>query len=171
MSDSLKTTRALMNSFKFSEVDLEANREGKLSGRQKEKLVGQQPSALVQAVMVGHFVIVIGLLGLIAFASQNTWMFVITLAVIAVLAAPFSMMAGGGRPALRDDVAKGQVMSACGDAVLTSQAGIRGNTYSLMIAQITFKIEERTYRQIENGRAYCAYYLPQSRTLLSIEAV
>jgi len=164
-------TQNLIRAMKFKLADLDANREGKLSEHQLELYGPPKFSGVVIAVILGHMLLVGGLLGGIAIIAQVPALFIIMIAVLGLSGLPFMLMGkqGGGRPVFANDVARGRVDTICGYVLL--QAEPEAQKYTLMIEGEVFKISKNAFSGFVHQRPYCLYYLPDSKVILSAEAM
>ena len=145
----------LMKALRFRARDLEANRAGKLSERQRQELLPPPMAGVIQAVLTQSWVLV-----------------AIAVIVVGMLGAPFAMARGGegmGAAVVQRDARAGRVLSVCGTAHLKREDGPRV-TYLLHIEGETFSISGLLHAALRDGQPYCLYYLPESRRILSMEA-
>lgn len=162
----------LQTSLKFTTDDLKANREGRISEKQGKKYEAPKIPMLVIAVVLGHAVLVGGILGAIAIITGNTAMWFVLGLVLALGLLPFVLMQNEGniRPALRGDIKQGTVKKACGIAILTQKKNRHNITqYKLYVDGINIILTSTQASGFVNEALYCIYYLPRSMTLLSAE--
>jgi hypothetical protein len=163
----------LMQTLKFTDADLKANRAGQISAAQRERYTPPKPTPLVMGVVLAHIAAVGGLLAILAIVTKSAVLWVIFVVVVVTLMTPIGMMQQGGilpRPVLRQDIASGKVAKACGMVILQPQQSLKPY-YELTVAGVTMEIEPAIAAQFKENEIYCVYYLPGSRTLLSAEPV
>ncbi|MEM9953728.1 MAG: hypothetical protein AAF846_19115 [Chloroflexota bacterium] len=161
----------LQRTLNFTVDDLRANQEGRISEAQFEKHKPPEVSKLALYVILGHAIVIIGLLGAIAIVAQRPAMWIVVGVVVALGLLPFLVMNNEGNinPTLRGDVQKGKVKKACGIAIITKNQGRTATSYELYIDGITLKLTANQAGAFISERDYCVYYLPLSLTLLSAE--
>lgn len=162
----------LMKALRFRARDLEANRAGKLSERQRQELLPPPMAGVIQAVLLGHVALIGALLVGIGVLTQSWVLVAIAVIVVGMLGAPFAMARGGegmGAAVVQRDARAGRVLSVCGTAHLKREDGPR-ITYLLHIEGETFSISGLLHAALRDGQPYCLYYLPESRRILSMEA-
>ena len=165
--------RALMSALKFDEDDLAQNRAGKLSA-QKKQYDTPPMSPLVQTVILGHLVVVGGLIALIAIVSGEPAMWLVLAAVLGLAGLPFFMMKNEAalRPVVTADVRRGRVEKTCGTVfVQKAKSEQRGARYTLTVEGVQMSIPAKAFTAFRHGEAYCVYYLPNSKTFISAEAI
>ena len=160
----------LMRILQFTTDDLRTNREGRLSTLQRERFTPPKPNQLVVAVVFGHLIAVGGLLAFLAIFTKSAALWVVMVVVVLMMFAPFGWVQQKNqqRPIVQDDIAKGRVDKACGNILLIEKKG-RKTYYELTISGITLEISAAEAAGFRNEGAYCIYYLPGSRLLLSAE--
>lgn len=171
-----KTPPTLMSVLNFNTSDLNANRAGTLSKRQQRIAEASQPSLLIQMVLMGHVVGIIGILIVIVLASGVTSQKLLFLAVASVvIISPFlyaidrvsAMKKGGLSP---DDVASGEVLSVCGTvecqpALIPTQPG------RIRIENRSFTVPNALLDLINSESTYCAYYTTDTKRIISLEVL
>jgi hypothetical protein len=166
--------RALKSALKFDDDDLAANRAGKLADSQKKQYDTPQMSPLVQAVIFGHLVGVGGLIALIALISGEPAMWLVLAVVLGLAGLPFFMMKNEAalRPVVTADVRRGVVEQTCGTVfVQKAQSQQRGAHYTLTVEGVQMTIPAKAFTAFRHGERYCVYYLPNSKTFISAEAI
>ncbi len=156
-----------MTALKFTEDDLIANREGRMSTRQRNVSKPPAVASIAQWVILGHFVLLVGLLGVIAITANKPILWAILLVVAGLSAMPFMMSRNEFvmRPVLQSDLSKGRVAQVCGHAHLK----IEGGSTHLYIGGEAFNVTTKISIAFEQGKPYCLYYLPQSKAIVSAE--
>jgi hypothetical protein len=160
----------LQTSLKFTADDLKANRDGRVSKRQFDKYKPPEINKMAIYVLLGHGLLIGGVLGAIAIATGETAMWIVFAIVVAAGFLPFVLLNNEGNlaPVLRGDVLAGKVEKISGIAILTEHRG-RDVYYDLYIEGITFKISPSQAAAFVHGDSYCIYYLPKSQTVLTAE--
>jgi hypothetical protein len=160
----------LQTTLKFTADDLKSNRDGRVSKRQFEKYKPPEINKMAIYVLLGHGVLIGGILGAIAIATGETAMWIVFAIVVAAAFLPFVLLNNEGNltPVVRGDVLAGVVEKTCGIVILTEHSG-REIYYELYIDSITLKISRSQAAAFVHGDSYCIYYLPKSRTLLTAE--
>jgi hypothetical protein len=160
----------LQTTLKFTVDDLKANRDGRVSKRQFDKYKPPEINKMAIWVLLGHGLVIGGILGAIAVATGETAMWLVFGIVVAAAFLPFVLLNNEGNlaPALRGDVLGGKVAKTCGIVVLTQEQG-RDTRFDLYVDGVTLKISRSQAAAFVHGEGYCVYYLPNSLTLLSAE--
>lgn len=161
----------LQRAMNFETVDLEANRSGKLSERQREAYRPPEFNPLVLWVLGGHAAVILLLLGSIAVLTGSRAMWTVLVIVMMLALLPFVLLRNEGniQPALRADVARGKVAKVCGYVVPQERKSRGVSTFHLSVAGITLRLTRKQTEGFVSGQPYCLYYLPDSRTLLTAE--
>jgi len=151
-------------------ADLQANRDGRISERQRESFGQPQFKPIVHVVIWGHALFIGGLLGAIAIVSGSTAMWLVLGLVTALGAFPFIVMQNEGsyRPVLKNDLAAGTVAQVTGLVILQKREGRRPK-HEVIIAGHRFSVSDKAFAAFENHESYRVYYLPRSAVLLSAE--
>lgn len=160
----------LQRTLQFSVDELRENREGRMSEKQREKIKPPEVNKLVIGVMLGHALLIGGLLGAIAIITHSFAAWVVLGIVLAFALFPFLVMQNEGNisPLLRGDYESGRVKQACGMLILSQKKG-RNIYYELYIDGVTLKISAKEATAFINEEMYCVYYLPRSLKLVSAE--
>lgn len=155
---------SLENAFHFTPEDLAANRAGRISPDQKTYVKRQWRFDIFAPIFL---VVLMAFVTMALFASSVVEGIVATIITLAV-AAFFAIRA---RP--RED----QItpLSVTGPAKLLDTAPEaegeehRKYDHGLRINAVEFPISELAYEAIQEGETYTIYYLPKTRTILSVE--
>lgn len=160
----------LQTILKFNADDLKANRDGHVSTKQFEKYKPAEVNRLAVFVIMGHVLVIGGILGAIALFTGKAAMWIVFGIVVAAALLPFVLLQNEGniKPALRGDVKVGKVMKACGIVILTERKG-RQIYYDLYVDGVTLQISATQAAAFVHEDSYCIYYLPRSLMLLSAE--
>lgn len=166
----IAANQQLQRSLKFTEDDLAANRAGRLSEAQLERMQPPRVSQLATMVILGHMALIGGILGLIALLTGEAILWLVLLIVLGLGALPFIMMQNEGnlRPVLRADILRGKVASSSGTVFLEARSNRR---VDLLINGQTVRLTPRQAGAFRHEGDYTIYYLPQSHHLLSAEAL
>lgn len=162
----------LQRNLNFTTDDLKANREGSVSDAQVEKHKPAEVSTLATYIIIGHAVVIAGLLGAIALITGEVALWVVLAIVLGLGLMPFVIMRNEGniRPTVRADLERGTVKKTCGRAFVTSESSrSRGTRYQLYINELTLTLTAKQASAFVNEGMYCVYYLPLSQILLSAE--
>lgn len=166
----------LMSVLDFKLSDLNANRNGALSKRQLHIAESGQPNLLIQMVLMGHVVAIIGILIVIVFVSGVTAERLLFLGVASmVIVSPFlyamdrisAMKKSSLSP---EDVASGEVLSVCG-LVECHPAPIPTQPARIRIDDKSFKVPNALLDLINSEKPYCAYYTTHTKRIISLEVL
>ncbi|MEL6526358.1 MAG: hypothetical protein AAFQ07_11680 [Chloroflexota bacterium] len=162
----------LQRNLNFTTDDLKANREGAVSDAQRERHQPAEVSKLAHYVILGHAVVIAGILGAIAIATGELAMWIVLGIVFAAGLLPFVLMQNEAniRPTVKADLERGKVKKVCGRAFITSETSqSRGTRYELIISDLKLRLTAKQAGAFVNEGMYCIYYLPLSQMLLSAE--
>lgn len=159
-----------MNDFGFTEADLQANREGRMTEGQIEML--KQKSQ--QQILLGVAGAVIGIV-LLAFISRPPDNFL--LKALALFLWVWAMCAAyAGYRWLQTDIESGIADSISGQAALrVSRSGRNSRSYHLAVSGKAFHINRAKYQVLDRylhantSRDFTIYFTPTANVLLSIE--
>lgn len=156
----------------FDEADLAANREGRLSEKQAERLLKARRNT-VQG-MVGIMVLLtVILLPLAVLGQAQTGSpqvsIVIGLVWLGLMGLFLAIIRSG--QAVQVDVRRGQVEAVRGAVqCYTSSKGESGMQYNLRVGDLTFnRVERDAYIAFKHLDAYIIYYTPQSKQIVAAE--
>jgi hypothetical protein len=170
------TETELMHYFDFDNADLQANRNGQLSDRQRVKLEGERRSfrnaARVSGLVIaaGSLVLLAVIIGLGMIDRSPFLEIVIPLLFVAPIGfaayliagryqgAPFAVKRLEGPVHLRP--------SATG-----SRIGTGARRYALLVDEHTFSVSPELQRVIRDGERYRVYYASDWEDILSMEPV
>jgi hypothetical protein len=158
----------LARALKFTAADLEMNRQGRVSAAQRQPHAALQISQIAVYVILGHAVLLVGLLGAIAvIASQPAlWLVLAIVGVMALMPLFLARAEFLSRPVVQDDLNRGVVAQACGAAHLTQE----GQRYHLRVGGEEFpNVSLKVWGAFRQNASYCVYYLPRSKVILSAE--
>lgn len=167
-----KPPLTLMVVFNFNLSDLSANKAGKLSKRQIRIAEASQPNPLVQLILMGHVGLIIGVMVLIVMASGVTAEKLLFLAVASmVILSPFlyamnrvnTTQKSGLSP---EDLQSGEVIPVCG--AVSVQQGAINQPHRVQIEDMNFIIPKDALDLFQPEQAYCIYYAPHSRKIVSV---
>lgn len=166
MSDTERSGPTLAETLNFTEEDLQANRNGRLSEEQQRRLSAQSGCSIV-----GSALVVLGL------AGAGFWMLALgwwqLAAVFFVLAVVIGLLNRAGRGGFRAEINAGTVAIAAGEITLSANEIANPNggvvEYLLQVNDEVFVIPRDAFAAFEDNAVYRVYYLPQSRIVLSAE--
>lgn len=164
----MTSSTRLANALKFTEADLKANRQGRISEAQRQPYATPQVNRIAIYVVLGHAALLIGVFGALAIIVNKPALWGILLLVGGLALLPF--MAARNeflrRPVVQDDINRGRVESVCGVVELSSEK----NRYHIVVAGRRFaNVTLRLWGAFSADQPYCIYYLPQSAIILSAE--
>jgi len=158
-------TETLESVFNFSESNLLANRQGKLTEQQKACLKENEKSFLIPAVVVCLVVsvVILWILGKFDLVT-GIFFFGLVLLLGGILIGPRYLD-------WKEDLNSDRVEMLCGPVFLEIREGGRyiPTSYKLKIGSETFGLTQAQLLALDNGRDYCVYYLPKTKTVLSVE--
>ncbi len=170
---SVEKRTPLAEAFEFTQDDLAANRQGRLTARQRSKLVIKKDTGSCSIILIGLAVIVISLIGMWYFGKRGEYC-VVWLCVIVLIGLPFMWyaVAQGEQDRWRADMSEDSVKNICGVIWLDVRPGGEWPTdYLLMIGQREWLISKEQFLVLAHGASYCIYYVPKHKVILSIEAI
>ncbi|HEX2908353.1 MAG TPA: hypothetical protein VHO69_15885 [Phototrophicaceae bacterium] len=160
----------LMTAIPFSYEDLEANRDGYMTARQRSRL--NDDRFLIQIVgVLALMVCPVCIIAAFVLDGQryNTVVSrVIVSSAIGLLTVGTTAYAGWRWQCLGRDLRQGKVAAVQG-LISLEMGGDRNRTYRVKAADVTLKVPQHVFFAFKNGEPYCLYYAPHSRTLLSAE--
>jgi len=164
------STELLMSLVGFTSLDLAANRDGKLSQKQRARLRPPRIGGLALLVLLAHVALILALLGGIALLTGRWELLVVALLVAGLAGLPVVLANNEAfvRPLLAKDLSAGRVAAACGPLARQMQTG-RATRYYVIVEGVRVEVPRRAFGMFREGVDYCLYYLPESRTLLSVE--
>ena len=168
---SLTPSNPLMKALQFRVTDLNANRSGQLSQRQRQELLPPPMTGIIQAVLLGHMALIGAVLVAIAVFTESWVMLAVAIVVAGLLGAPFAMASGGegmGSAVVQRDARTGRVKSICGLLLRKREDGPRPG-HLIHLEGETFSVKASVYAAFQDDQHYCIYYLPESRRILSAE--
>lgn len=162
----------LQRLLKFTEEDLAANRDGRMSAAQRTAWKPVQPNQLAVMVIAGHVLVIGGLLGVIAMVTGKAALWIVVVFVAGLSLLPFVLLRNEGdlRPALRNDIAQGKVLCSCGIAILQRKQA-RTPYYELTVSGVSVRLTPAQAKAFQHEENYCIYYLPHSLTLVAAEKI
>lgn len=166
---------ALMKVIGFTEDDLDANRDGYMSKKQRGALSRERQQWLkFIAIIIGGTSVLYTLFLLKSIIRGDQFPDnILIIAFICLAAALMSMYMGFKRSRVNADLRKGDVYIAEGLISLYIQKIQNGQLvfyiYHADIQQQRFKLEKTVYDAFVNGEPYAIYYAPNSKTILSAE--
>ena len=164
-----KTLGSLPEILNFSDEDLAANRAGRMSEAQKQRLTRGWRRTLW--IVIG-LVIVLGLVATtLLFAAQRGGSSVLSVVGILVTVINAAIVGLGAQSYIRtsNDLKGGQVTTISGVASHTIRVSGRVATYILKVDDQNVVVSRLVFFAIEDGKAYRLYRAPSSKTLLAAE--
>jgi hypothetical protein len=167
-----KPEHMLMQAIGFSEEDLEANREGHITKRQRVRLNAKRTSwGLRSALAVGIMLFLCASAIIdgnrIGDTVESRVAIIALICIIGGTAIIYTRLRGGY---FNSDLRKGDVHIIEDRVVLdVSSQGNRGDSYSVRIDETTFAVNKPIFLAFKNGDPYRIYYAPHSKTILSAE--
>jgi hypothetical protein len=167
--------------FKFSENDLLANRQGKLTQQQKAALKEKAKSSLILSAVVclvagliilwivGTYYRTVGAYDLVMRILTGIFFFGLVVLLLSLL-----LFTLPGYRNWKEDIDTGRVDRICGRVSLDVEyrSGRYGYTlFKLAIGSQTFQLSKDAFLAFENGQNYCLYYAPKTKAILSVEKV
>ena len=166
----------LMRIFNFTAADLEANRNGKLSEHQIEKLTsrrkqGQWLAGMGCVILIAFAVLV----GVSSAAKEGNSRFFLVL-IIGAFPITFIYLGTMDR---KTDLDKRNIKSNVTEIFIGQSRGKWGEMYyDISIYPLSYGISKAFYTDVQSylrklgaQTKFCVYYAPESRELLSIEVV
>jgi hypothetical protein len=149
----------------FLDDDLEANRRGVLSERQRDRLRQAQRSKLLPELGIFGVGVVLMVIG---FINPTDFDFSICLPIGVGVALYAIYLAVRSWRTFDADLRAGQVATVSGSARLVGMTQGRQSSLWLEIGNARFAVSPQTFQSLAPG-TYRAYYAPQSLMLLSLE--
>jgi len=163
-------------SFGFNETDLQHNRQGILSAKQRETYAEKYKRGNSRPYLIAFIVVFFG--GIFLMANTTTQALQIPIiTIMVILGSILGIIAwetDRRNQRLDADILKGAVSVVCGQA-LTEEGFItmaRGNlpVFKLHIEdQMTFYVSEEQLPLFKDGETYRIYYTPNNQQIMSIE--
>jgi hypothetical protein len=172
----LATQKVLMTAIGFNEDDLEANRGGYMSKKQRAMLSRDRKDwlnwlSVIIVVVAGSFVFL--LLNALRESPESFGNFVRMIGFLCLAGGLLSFVMWNKYFRLNDDLRKGDVFVAEGAATIyiaKSQDKYRDfDTYHVDIQDQRFTVDEAVYAGFKYGEPYAIYYTPFSKIILSAE--
>jgi hypothetical protein len=167
--DQAEVQRALGMTVGFSTEDLELNRQGRMSRRQRKMARRNMRSQLYGAVVGGGFAGGLIVYGPILHPEKKMLPFFVG-AGFGVLALVMSL-----KGIISDiaDTFSGAVLSAEGKVARYTRSGSSGRSsqtyYYYGLGDMNFSVSSAAYEALIEGLTYRVYYLPRSKMLLALE--
>ncbi|MBI1258408.1 MAG: hypothetical protein GC204_13135 [Chloroflexi bacterium] len=164
-----KTLGSLTDALNFAEEDLLANRAGRLSDAQKQRLTRGWRRTLW--IVIG-LVIVLGLSATtVLFIAQRNDLPVLNMIGILMTIVNALVVGLGAQSYLRtsSDLNNGRVTTISGVVNHTIRVSGRVATYILKVGDEKVVVSRPVFFAVEDGKAYNLYRAPSSKTLLAAE--
>lgn len=159
-----KPEHRLEETIGFTEEDLVANREGKMSTAQYDKLRKE----LRTGVFAAAALVVMGVVAFfwLTLAGPEVCAPALVVGAIPTLVAMFLSIRLGQKN--RDRVLR-QVRSVEGRVQLDVTSSGQSSTLTIRVEGAKFRVNKATFLAFKNGDPYVIYYTPASKTILSAE--
>jgi len=164
-----KTLGSLTEILNFSAEDLDANRAGRLSEAQTQRLTRNWRRTLW--IVIG-LVILLGLAATtILFVAQRNGSSVLSIIGVLVTVINAAIVGLGAQSYLRtsNDLKGGRVSEISGVVSHTIRVSGRVATYILKVGDQNVVVSRMVFFAVEDGKPYRFYRAPSSKTLLSAE--
>ncbi len=167
-----RETQRLMRGLNFTSEDLAANRQRRMSERQRQRLRPAQPGAVAWIAILAHFGLIIGIVGTLMLAARVAFgnaALVIGL-VAGSLLLPILMLYFGRSKTWTDmkDVTEGEVRMVRGRIRLES-----GERFLIFhrawIGNRRFDLSRKAFFAFTDQQTYCIYITPGKGSILSAE--
>jgi hypothetical protein len=156
----------LMSALRFDQEDLEANRDGYMTKKQRRRLDNLQSQWMMWTVLAGGFGTIVSLSLFIIWSVGNFLPLLMVGGATIVLVVYF----WSRHKQLRNDLYKGIVSYVEGDIHLDAFYRYKGNPrYSIQVENLEFKISYAFFSVLIEGAPYCIYYIAASHMILSAE--
>ncbi len=165
-----KREEALMQAIGFTEEDLEANREGQLSQRQRDEIKRLRMTwygIKIICVVISPIVLILLILPLFDSRTNKSGLFIFIAMAVTVLgySAYYAMERWNQ---YRKDLAENRT------AVIEGRVKIKvfhykEPKYKISIEDVRFEVSKEIFLTFKNGDPYIIYYAPYSNKLLSAE--
>ncbi|MBZ0293784.1 MAG: hypothetical protein K8L99_14550 [Anaerolineae bacterium] len=161
----------LMNALDFTPQELEANKEGYLTKRQRHRLSDERSfwrffDRLIKAA--SPILIILAALDGIRIGDTISSRAVI-ISLMCIITFTLLLYIGTRWRKLDKDLSKGDVTAVEGIVKLTRFRKRNGMAYRIYIHQEYFDVPGHIYIAFEQGKSYALYFTPHSRTLISAE--
>lgn len=168
-SQDVPPVAALMPALNFGPDDLAANRQGRFSDNQLERLRGLQRRAVLIAVV--GFMILALLATIFLFLAQQDGSLVLTFVGIALTICNAIMTAMFARHWYRisADIRAQQVDHLDGVLERTIRRAGNSSQYFVGIEGVRFPVKKEPFTQFRHEQPYSLYYAPNAHILLSAE--
>ncbi|MCA9904441.1 MAG: hypothetical protein KC547_11340 [Anaerolineae bacterium] len=166
-----KADAELMAALDITQQDLDANRAGRLSQRQRERLEGTRRfwDTLDRLTKIAS-PILIGLTILDGIRLGDTVSSrAAIIGLICILALIFFLYVGSRRRSLDRDLSTGDVTSIEGIAKLTKFRRRNGVRHRISIGQEHFDVPSHVFMAFEDGTRYIVYFISHSRKMIAAE--
>lgn len=156
----------LMEALNITEDDIAANREGRITSTQQQKLKKRGRIRLMFIVLGAIFLLVLGIYTVNVFLREGITGNSIPPAMSFGIGLLIELIVIWVVGKFGNDVKEGHVEAIQGLAVVKS-----GETYSLSVNNIRFNAPQKAIIRIKHLEPHIVYYLPRSKVVLSVEVV
>jgi len=155
--------------FRFTQGDLRVNQKERVAENQVSILQAQQQIYGLLLIVVCFALIVIVIVSSAVMSINLENCFVAGIFILAVLIA--LIYVGKKFADYRNDIKRAVVKRLCGEITLDITASRYGASYYLKLERQRFRLRSKEQLlALRDQEAYCIYYAPHSRYVLSIEA-
>lgn len=163
-------TGALMRAMRFTDSDLQSNRQGRLSEAQAERMKSARRRQSAIAA-VAFFALVILATGLI-YAGQRDQNQILALAGVLMIVVNAILVGLTGRAFMRlgSDLRAGKIEVLAGDVERVLRRGRQGDSYLVRIGGCSLHVTKDIFLSFRHQEPYRIYRTTHARLLLSAEA-
>ncbi len=166
-----KPEEVLMEAIGFTEEDLEANRDGRITERQRKLLNDERLSWrgwIFLALGACPVISVIILLDVVR-TQADLWNRVQVIGLVSVVAIGVALFAWFRMSYYSDDLRTDDVQVAEGRISLGIAENKNSRNYYVTIGRVTLKIPKKAFLAFKNDDPYAIFYMRYSKMLLSAE--
>ncbi|HEX2908350.1 MAG TPA: hypothetical protein VHO69_15870 [Phototrophicaceae bacterium] len=158
----------LMAALNFTDEDLEANRDGRLSQRQRQRFAKMQANITTEIYLAG-FVGLIGIPILVYWYHLHSvsWLEAVPPALISSFVCLMLVLSWWERRIMLAADLREESVETLQGLVKLEHLGKSGGHFNLQ--NQNFPLSSKALLAFKNGDPYCIYYAPNTRTLLSAE--
>jgi hypothetical protein len=161
-----KPEHALMEAIGFTEDDLEANQEGRLSQEQYRRLARQSRTMMWVIILLSLVTLPVSCLFTVAhLGMSDTGVFIFVGLMAFGLAVVLTLKWGSKNRDYHDAT----VRSVEGRVGLDVGSSGDASTFIVRVEDQKFKVNKRTFLAFKNGDPYAIYFMPSSKTIISAE--
>lgn len=157
--------KRLRKTFWFTQDDLLANRQERMTQQQRTVLEEKAKSFLISSSLL---CVLVSIFLMSIVGRYDVVMLVFSFALVAFVGGMFIWL---NYQNWRDDINADSVEVLCGPVFLEIREGgrYRPTSYKLNIGSETFTLTQAQLLVLDQGHDYCVYYAPKTKTLFSVE--